>query len=60
MDGHPDAPHIHHLVNPEALDRKLRVTLTFWNKWVPRRVEHLADGTTAVYFGFGRLSWRRD
>lgn len=34
------------------------ITLTLWNKWRTPRIEHLADGTTAVYFGIGRLSWR--
>lgn len=37
----------------------MSVTLTFWNRWVPVRKEQTADGTTSLYFGFGRLSWQR-
>lgn len=36
----------------------MAVTLTFWNKWVPVRKESTADGTTSLYFGFGRLTWQ--
>lgn len=39
--------------------RPLRVTFELWNRWVPMRRETTADGTTALYFGIGRLTWRR-
>lgn len=32
--------------------------VTLWNHWRKPRIERLADGTTAVYFGIGRLTWR--
>lgn len=36
-----------------------RIGVELWNKWVPVRKESAADGTTSLYFGIGRLWWRR-
>lgn len=41
------------------IPQPLRVEFTLWNKWVRVRKERTADGTTIVYFGFGRLAWRK-
>lgn len=37
----------------------LRVDVTFWNRWITPRFERTADGTAALYFGLGRLTWNR-
>jgi hypothetical protein len=46
-------------MSARAGKRRLRVTVELWNCWRSPRCERYADGSTSLFFGVGRLTWRR-